>query len=163
MKKYRFLVLLVSLVFISSDMPHYGKYTAVLMDRSALNMSVKSISPVPLINPGKIYLKGDYIYIIEKYKGVHVINNTDATKPIKEKFITIPGIVDVAIKNNYLYADNAIDLVAVDISDLASVRTVQRKRNVFPELSHPDWGYIPSEYNMFNRPKNTVIVEWRMQ
>lgn len=162
MRKLIALLIVVCFGLMSTDIaPHYyGQYKAVLMQRSNLEKSVKSITPVALVNPGKIYLKGNYVYVVEAFKGIHVINNTDATNPVNEKFITLPGIVDLSIKDHVLYADNAVDLVAVDVSDLSNVKVVSRIKDVFPELSHPEWGGIPWEYMRQNRPKNTVIVEW---
>ncbi len=155
-------LVVVCFVFMSTDIapPNYGNYSPILMKRSDLENSVRSIAPIELENPGKIYLKDTFVYVIEKYKGIHVINNTDATKPVKEKFITLPGIVDISMKGNVLYADNAVDLVAVDVSNLSNVVVVSRIRNVFPELLHPEWAYIPWEFSRTNRPENTVIVEW---
>lgn len=162
MKKLIILLVVVCFGLMSTDIapPYHGNYKPILMTRTALENSVKSIAPLPLINPGKIYIKGNYIYIVEKYKGIHVINDTDLTNPVKEKFITIPGIVDLSIKDDVMFADNAVDLVGVDISDLEHVSVISRVKHVFPELPHPEWGGIDWNYSRTNRPPNTVIVEW---
>jgi hypothetical protein len=44
-----------------------------------------------LEDPGKIYYKFPYIYVNEKYKGIHLINNSDPQNPVKEGFIVAPG------------------------------------------------------------------------
>ena len=46
----------------------------------------------------------------------------ESTNPIKIKFITIPGNVDIAIKGNYLYADMGSGLATLDISDLDHIK-----------------------------------------
>ena len=68
-----------------------------------------------MINPGKIYFKEGYIFINEELKGIHVIDNRNPENPQNIGFIEIPGNVDIAIKNNTLYADSYIDLGAIDI------------------------------------------------
>jgi hypothetical protein len=113
-----------------------------------------------MLNPGKIYLKGQYIYIVEKYKGVHIIDNYNRTNPVNKQFIKIPGCIDVAIKNYTLFADNAVDLVAIDITDIENVKVTSRTKEAFPEIIPPDFDYVPSEYNKNNRPNNTIIVAW---
>ncbi len=74
-----------------------------------LEQSVKYIHEKrPLQNPGKIYCKDNYIYVNELFKGVHVINNSHPANPVNEGFILVPGCVDMAVKENILYVDNAV-------------------------------------------------------
>jgi hypothetical protein len=127
------------------------------MKRSDLEQSVKyAEAPRALRSLGKIYVKGDTIYLGEKYEGVHVINNADPARPVNVAFIIIPGCVDMAVKENILYADNTVDLVCVD---LAQRREVFRKRNVFPPLTPPDGGYFIRQDNN----AEMVIVRWKLK
>ena len=87
-----------------------------------------------IIHPGKIYFKDHYIFVNEYQKGIHVIDNTDPESPQIIKFIEIPGSVDLAIRDNILYADSYVDLVAIDISNLDDIREVKRIQNVFPYM-----------------------------
>ena len=43
------------------------------------------IAPQPLETSGKIYAYGDYIFVNEPYKGVHVIDNTNPAAPRKAR------------------------------------------------------------------------------
>ncbi|GAA0528927.1 hypothetical protein GCM10009415_07840 [Chitinophaga japonensis] len=95
--------------------------------------SVKSEAPREIEHPGKIYLYGQYIFLNELNKGIHIIDNSNPAAPDKFAFISIPGNVDMAVKNNILYADSYIDLVALDISDPHSVKVSKRLENIFPE------------------------------
>ena len=136
------------------------KYMPVLMERSQLESSVAVLEKQDLKKPGKMYFYGRYIFIIEKYKGIHMIDNEDATNPKNLLFIRVPGCVDVAAKQNYLYVDNATDLVTIDISALPELSVTKRVSNVFPDLLPPDANLMPEQFNRDNRPENTVIVEW---
>ena len=90
-------------------------------------------------------------------------NKTDLYFPIIEKFITIPGCVDIAIKGNILYSDNAIDLVAIDISSGAvNLEVVKRIKDVFPEHKPPDGKSLQQEFLKGNRPENTLIIGWEL-
>ena len=60
---------------------------------------------------------GNYIFLNEVNKGVHIIDNSNPAKPSIKAFINIPGNVDIAVKGSTLYADLFADLVVVDISN----------------------------------------------
>lgn len=141
--------------------PYYNEeYSPILMKKEDLEKSVKILSPRPVREAGKINIVNDKILIVDKYKGVHIINNSDPVHPEASHFIAIPGCIDVAVKDGYLYADNAIDLVVVDISTFSNIRFIKRLTGVFPELCPPNNNYIPYIFNEQNRPANTVIVGW---
>ena len=94
--------------------------------------SIVKTASSELINPGKIYFYKGYIFINEELKGIHIIDNTDPRNPVNKSFIKVPGNMDMAIKDNILYADSYIDIVAIDISDLENPKEVKRVENVFP-------------------------------
>ena len=137
-----------------------SEYTPILMERSALASSVSYQANQDLQNPGKFYLYGNFLFINEKYKGVHIIDNTTPETPINIGFVKIPGCLDIAVRAGVLYADNAVDLVAIDVTKFPDIVVKSRVPDVFPEPSPPDGLTVPSEFSLGNRPDNTVIVEW---
>ena len=140
-------------------------YKAEMMSRKDLETSFAAKPAQNVINPGKIYTKGNFIYLNEQYEGVHIIDNTDITKPNKIAFLQIKGCIDISIKGNFLYADNAVDLITLDISDAnpMNVRIVKRNKSVFPEPVPPDLGYMPSYYTSAERSKDSIIVAWKKE
>ncbi len=90
--------------------------------------------PRSLENPGKIYVYGDYLLVNELYEGIHIINNRDPRNPVNLSFIRIPGNVDMAVRFNMLYADNYIDLLAINIENPEQPALVSRTAEVFPSL-----------------------------
>jgi hypothetical protein len=128
----------ILLVFTSfSDLYYKDKnYIPVFMTRADLEKSV-FYQPAgrDLEDPGKIYYKFPYIYVNEKYKGIHLINNSDPQNPVKEGFIVAPGCIDIAVKGNILYLDNAVDLVAFN---LTTKQVSKRIREIFPEPLSPE-------------------------
>ena len=157
------LLFLVILVFNSSGDDFYNpsEYFPVLMERTELEKSVKFRDAQEIENPGKIYYKDQVIYLNEKYKGIHIIDNSNPELPKNIGFINLPGCIDIAIKNNSMFADNATDLVAIDISNISSLKVTDRVKNVFPESTPPDLEYIPYMFSVSNRPSNTIIVGWK--
>jgi hypothetical protein len=99
-----------------------------------IRSSVKIQTSEPLRKPGKIYMYGNYMFINELEKGIHVIDNSDAKAPENLVFISIPGNVDIAVRGNYLYADSYMDLLVFDISDISNIKQVKRIENAFPQF-----------------------------
>lgn len=111
----------------------YKIFTPVYKTLSEVRADMKSSAPQPMQNTGKIYLYGNYIFLNEQNKGVHVIDNTNPSLPKNIGFIHIPGNVDIAVKNNYLFADSYSDIAVLDISDPANAKPVKFLDNVIKE------------------------------
>ena len=137
-----------------------SEYVPVLMKYDDLLTSVVQLPAKEIKKPGKIYVFNDYLFIVEKYKGFHVINNSNPASPVISAFMSVPGCIDIAVKDDILYADNATDLVSINISDKNNMFQTGRVPNIFPELLPPNNTSIPYWFNKENRPVNTVIVGW---
>jgi len=99
--------------------------------------------------PGKLFIIGNYIFLNEINKGVHIINNSNPAAPVNIGFIDIPGNIDIAVKGNIMYADLYTDLVALDISDPLNVVKTKIVNNVFPH-----------RYYGFNADSSRIIYDW---
>lgn len=141
MKNVRIIFYLLSVVFLSSCMDTYTEdYTAnvpVYLSYSDLRSAVKTSAAKELENLGKIYFKDNYLLIVEKFKGVHVIDVSSPSNPKNLSFVEIPGCVDVAVKNNILYADSYIDLVAIDVENIQKIKEINRLKDIFPYAVPP--------------------------
>ncbi len=135
----------------------YTNITPVTITRDSLKRSVYSMPPAELRNPGKIYIRGNHLYINERYKGVHVINNTDPLNPQNVAFINIPGNIDITMRSTILYADNATDIVAINVANPTSAVVTSRIEKVFPRLSYPTDRY----YDRSFPHDSLVIVHWK--
>lgn len=132
------------------------EYLPVFMSREALEESVRFIpGEREMIQTGKIFYRNPYIFVNERYKGVHIINNSNPEHPVHEGFVLAPGCIDMAVKENILYLDNAVDLVSFD---LVGKVVTKRIREVFPEPLPPD---DPFSYYSSYRPKGYILVEWK--
>jgi len=133
----------------------------VYLSYEDLRSAVKKTDVKDLVNPGKIYFKDGFIFINELSKGVHIIDNQNPANPQNIGFIDIPGNVDIAIKNNTLYADSYVDLVAVDISDISNPQEVSRVEDVFPYTTPPP---EKEEYRIANvDDEKGVVIDWEIK
>ena len=132
----------------------YVLYTPVYKTLSEVRANIKSSAPKPLESTGKIYLYGNYIFLNEPDKGIHIIDNSKPAHPKNISFIPIPGNVDMAVKGNTLYADCYSDLVTLDISNPQQVTAKGFLDNIFPHRnnfyvgnsSNPDSVKVVAEY-----------------
>ncbi|MGV3762182.1 LVIVD repeat-containing protein [Parapedobacter sp.] len=116
------------------------------------SMEVGIKPPKSFSETGKIYVYGDYLFINEPQKGIHIVDNRNPSDPKNINFISVPGNVDMAVNSNILYADSYIDLLAFDISNIRDVRLVERVEGVFPNM------FVNVEQSTFITYKDTVIT-----
>ncbi|MCJ8167332.1 hypothetical protein MKJ04_21000 [Pontibacter sp. E15-1] len=167
MKKTNLYLLLVLVMPILTscwetvDPAPLSAYQPILMSRTHLESSIKMLAPLPIADAGKLYKYGQYILVNERYKGVHLIDNKNPAAPVKLGFIQVPGSVDFAVKDNVLYVDNAVDLVAIDLRDLHTINIRKRVREAFPPLLAPD--NLSWFYDMAGAPKDAVVVGWELR
>ncbi|MBA2421921.1 MAG: hypothetical protein H0V61_01675 [Chitinophagales bacterium] len=122
------------------------------MSYSNLRSAVNTLPAAEIQNAGKIYYKAPYIFLNEVDKGIHIIDNTNPSSPQKIAFINIPGNIDITMKDNILYADSYIDMVAIDVTNPAGATEVSRLENVFPQRSYTS-GFVGDN-------NKGVIVDW---
>ncbi|RYY44635.1 MAG: hypothetical protein EOO06_17820 [Chitinophagaceae bacterium] len=107
-------------------------YRPVYETKSAVKAAIKSGQPAAIENPGKIYVKGNYVFLNDLNKGIHVIDYSNPSLPVNKAFINLPGCRDIAVKGNFLYADCYTDLVTVDITNPDNVTLKNFINGVFP-------------------------------
>ena len=160
---YTHLFCLLSLLGMLSCTDKYTEiFTAnapVYMSYDDLRSAVKTSSAQPMKHPGKIYFKDNYILIIEQMKGIHLIDVSTPSSPKNIGFIEIPGCTDMAIRNQLLFTDSYVDLVALDVSNLSNVKESHRLKDVLPYR-------VPATDNEFPvtriDQKKGVILEWEV-
>lgn len=131
----------------------YRAMMPVYLQMSDVRARTITIEPAhELENPGKIYLYGNYLLINEPQEGIHILDNTNPASPVNLNFIPIKGNVDLAVNNNMLYADNYVDLLVFDISNIRSIKLVERVKDVFNHL------YTTSDTGVILTFKDTVLT-----
>lgn len=121
----------------------FVRFDPVYKTPAEVRVGISAQAPRDLRNPGKIYLYGQYLFVNERNEGIHVIDNSDPANPKKIAFWNIPGNVDIAIRGQYLYADQYVDLLTIDISDMQSPQLVCRSNEAFHLFGlDPQRGYL---------------------
>lgn len=134
--------------------PVTNDYAAVIISRSELEDAVEALPPQDVIQSGKIYIKDNFMFINEVNKGFHVYNYSNPQNPVKIGFIQIPGATDLAIRNNIIYINQAVDLVTLTYNQTDNSITVSnRNRNVFPTKLSPQGfeAYVN---------ENMIVIDW---
>jgi hypothetical protein len=153
----------ISIIFISCEDTTFREYKGnapVYMSYADLRTSVTEKQNIDLKNPGKIYFKDDFIFIIEELKGIHVFNNTIPSSPEKKSFIEIPGVVDMAISGNIMYADSYVDLVVLDVQDVENIHEVGRVKDILPYTVPPTGNKFP---NAFVDKEKGLVINWELK
>jgi hypothetical protein len=130
----------------------YKYFVPVYKTKDEVRANIRSNSPKEIKNTGKLYTYGNYIFLSEIDKGIHVINNSNPASPQKVAFIDIPGTLDLAVEGNTLYADLYTDLVTIDITDPSHVALKKVTENVFP---YRYWGG-----GFVSNSSSNIIVDW---
>lgn len=131
-------------------------YRPIYMEKNkAMQVDIKGVQP--LEDPGKIYWYYNYMMLTDKGKGVHVIDISNPASPQKVSFISIPGVNDVAVKSNFLYADNITDLVVFNISNVQNITYEKRVKDVYPldNQMYPD--HVTGYFECVDTTKGYVI------
>jgi hypothetical protein len=92
---------------------------------------LRSGTPIPYGDLSKIVAAGNYVFINEVGKGIHVIDNTNPESPIKIYFWYILGNTEFTINNNVLYANNGKHLLTIDISDFGNISLIKVIKNQY--------------------------------
>lgn len=160
---YLFCTLLLSSCFYGRndddiiDVEPPSQYEPVILKRESFNTSVELLPPQNQDIMGKIYVKDGYLFINEPNKGFHIYDNSNPQNPVALKFLKVLGSTDVSIKQEVLYINNAVDLIAVTFNtDFSEVTVSKRVEHIFPELISPD-GYRA------NIASDEVVVNWKLK
>ena len=129
----------------------YQIMTPVYADKAEVFANIKSGPAQAIAKAGKIFIRGNYLFINEVDKGIHIYDNSNPTNPRDVAFISIPGNIEVAVSGHYLYADMYTDMVTIDIGDPLQAKLVDTTLGVFPERAY-GYGFAPDN--------SKIIVDW---
>lgn len=178
MKKIYLLTLIVFSILISScdseDSREQAKFAVpTVKSLAAIRNNVSVTSARQTNSDGKIYVTENYLFYIAKEQGIHVFNNTNPSAPVNIAFINVEGVHDISVKGNYLFADNFVDLLVFDISNIQNITLVKTVQNVigfspaYPEdAEFYDYNVVASgdeiitgfTIQMRNRPEGQEII-----
>jgi len=130
---------------------NYTYYEPVYSTMAEIKAMTGFTAPKPVTAPGKIYLKGQYLFVNETGKGIHIYDNSNRLAPQALGFLNIPGNYDLAISGNTLYVDSFMDLVLFDVSNISNVKEVNRLEGFFK--NHSAMGFVVNA-------QNEIVTSW---
>ncbi|MCB0635686.1 MAG: hypothetical protein KDC54_03665 [Lewinella sp.] len=129
----------------------YIRSTPIYMTKAEIRLGTPTTeAPRELDDVAQFYYYNQHIFITERGEGVHIIDNTNPEAPQPVAFLAIPGAENMAIKNDILYVNNYIDLLAIDVSDIENTSLIGRTPDVFDPL----WEDVNS---------GQVLVEYKLE
>lgn len=162
MKKTTLFLALIALLSACHDKITNRYFTCmpVYTDYETFRESVKFESAKTISKNGNIYIKDNYLFVVEPDAGIHFIDNANPSSPNNLGFLNIMGCTGMSIKDNYLYANSFIDLVVVDITSITAPTEVARVENIFPQAVP----VMEKNYPVGNIDKNLgVVTSWRYE
>jgi len=128
---------------------------------------IESQAPREFEDLGKIIALGDFLFINERRKGIHVIDNRNPSNPVKTHFWNIPGNRELIIIGDILYADNGKHLLLINVSDfdhitlvdyLSDIYEPERISDLFPD-GYDGWFTCVNERNgIFNGWEEATLI-----
>ena len=128
--------------------------------------TIKAEPPRTTVNGGKIYTVGNLLFQVELDSGIHIINYTNPSSPVKLGFVKSFLCKEITVKNGFIYTNNLSDLVVIDINNPADIKEAGRTPNVFPDLASQ---YPPKNSNNQRvyfecpDPKKGAVIAWKIQ
>ena len=136
-----------------------ANFEPIFMTRAEMEASVTLLGPRAIETPGKIWIYNNYILLVEEFRGIHIIDNSNPNNSESIAFIRVDGCVDIAMSDDIIFANNAIDMIGIRAnSTFNNVEVISRNRNILPMLTSPepfnDWYFINQ------LPDDMIIVRW---
>lgn len=106
--------------------------------------------PQEVCEATSFYVYGDYLFMMEGSRGLHILDNSDPTNPVPITFMEAPGGQGLAVRNGILYMNQYVDLVAFDLTNPEQPELVGRTEDVF------------EPYSVFAQvlPDGEFVVDW---
>ena len=139
----------------------YKRFVPVTVTLADIRKGIKTETGRQLESPAKIYSKGNFLFINELKKGIHIIDNSNPAAPRIVAFVNIPGNGDMAVRGDILYADSYMDLVALNISNPLNIKEVGRVTDVFPrgQFDGASWFYNGASSVSLSDQKLEIVTE----
>ena len=114
-----------------------------------------------ITKPGKVYVKGNLLLQNDVNTGVHLIDISNPSQPVKLAFLNVPFSTEISIKDNFLYVNNFNDLLVFNISNPSSPSLVKRLEDVFPYHNN-EYPPVSNTYFECVDPSKGIVVDWKL-
>lgn len=146
-------------------------FTPVYATSQELAARVTVDPPLPYQQSGKVITYGDYIFINKPNEGIHIVDNSNPEAPQNHSFIALKGNLDMAIVNDYLYADMYSSLVVLNVDDINNP-VVMQDYTVDDVFYYNRYEMLPAYETVSNYahvrydnvdPTRGIVVDWEIE
>jgi len=168
--KYRYRILVDT--NFSLETRSLTTFIPIYMNKRKFRSSFRVEKPHLLKRSGKIYIWGKYLLVSERWKGIHIFDNSNPVLPTAIAFLNIPGNMDIAVYRGILYADSAMDLLAIRLpKGNSKPYLITRIKNAIP-FSPKNLLDLNRQFSFSRRssswtvieavnPKKGIVVAWK--
>lgn len=157
------------LLFLSSCDPFGARisdsgfqgYAPVYASRTTVN-TITNEAARATTHPGKIYAYGAYVFQVEQYEGIHIIDNSNQAQAKKIAFLKVPMATEISIKSGYLYTNNLNDLVVFNLANPTQPQLVNRVKDAFPVIEQ-EFPPVTNTYFECPDPAKGIVVGWEQK
>jgi hypothetical protein len=135
-------------------------------DIPTLNLNVVFRTLTASIVLKHIGIYQEYLLVVDKYRGIHIFDNSDQQNSMRVAFLPIPGTTEISIQNGYLYTNSFMDLVSVNLQDIVDATytsdSFSRNQDWFerPRIYEflPDQYRFTNDYLIPDNEENDIVI-----
>ncbi|WP_235299607.1 LVIVD repeat-containing protein [Portibacter marinus] len=127
--------------------------------------SIRTLPPQPIVQQGTIVQSGNYLFVNDKKRGIHVIDNTVPGNPSYIYFWNIPGNQTFNFRDGFLYADNGPHMLVINISDFGNIKFEMYIEGVFfknMKEQFPEFA-TSGEFFVCPDPEKGLVKSWNKE
>lgn len=95
---------------------------------------------------GNFVLQGDWMFIVELFEGIHVIDNSEPANPETIAFIEVPSARQITADGDALFVNFFEDLIVLDVSNIESLIILDVVESFYDTA---DFNSSPPDYEGF--------------
>jgi len=104
----------------------------------------------------------EYILVVEKLQGVHVIDNNKPSNPTSMGFWKIPGIKNFTIDDEVLYVPLQDRLITIDITDINDIKVINVLDGFFQEYDNNEYPEdFSGSFECVDLSKG-IVIGWKL-
>ncbi len=134
----------------------------IIKSKSEYRNSISIEDAQPTNSDGKIYVYGDLLFYIAINSGIHIFDNQNPETPHNFAFIQLEGVNDISVKNDILYADNFMDLVVFDISNVSDIQLVNVEEDMLTYYATFPEDILYYQSNIFPTNEDDFIADYEI-
>lgn len=137
--------------FIDGLRPVYGGLS---------NLNIETTAPERFEDLGNIVAYQQYLYIVERGRGVHIVDNTNPEIPETLGFIAIPSVEQITIDDDVLFANFGWNLLLIDITNPLNAQLLSAVADFFDESEIQNRPTNYSGYFECVDPTRGTVIGW---